>query len=73
MGSLVECVDCHKSISTRAEICPNCNSKDPHGIERRKEKFQMQMLIIAIIAAGVIGALWHFNIFDPIAFIKGQS
>lgn len=73
MRNLVSCVDCGNPLSPRAKECPKCNSQDPFGSERSKEQFQMAMLIVTALIALIMGGLWHFDIIDPVALIKGFS
>jgi RNA polymerase subunit RPABC4/transcription elongation factor Spt4 len=64
--ALRECVDCGKQLGYKADICPNCKSKDPYGSQREMEKLG---LIVAIIAIAIFGSSWYFFQLNPLQLL----
>lgn len=49
------CMHCHKVIDADASFCSGCQSTDPFGIKRRKDKWKLNLLLAGVM---VVMGLW---------------
>ncbi|EAV6568663.1 DUF2116 family Zn-ribbon domain-containing protein [Salmonella enterica] len=66
---LMKCVDCGKELSATAKECSQCCSTDPFGFARKKEKFEMTIVLIMFLLIFLFFVLWYFNILDPFSLL----
>lgn len=69
--NLRPCVDCEKMLSVTAKNCSQCGSVDPFGSKRLNDKIHLIFMVFVALALLTIGGLWHFDIFNPLEFLKG--
>lgn len=70
-GVLRPCVDCGNPLSVTAEVCNQCNSTDPFGRVRSKDRLQTTAVALLCLMLLVIEVLWHFDFVDPVALLNG--
>ena len=57
--ALVNCVECGKEVSDKAEQCPHCGRKDPNWKGISFKKRPIQAIYIWIVYLAVMGGLGY--------------
>ena len=71
-SKLRPCVDCRKLLSPTASSCGECNSTDPFGVRRAEQKFQLIMVIVALVAIVIVFGFWKLGGVTPIDLLNGR-
>lgn len=58
------CMHCHKVIDADASHCSGCQSTDPFGIRRRKEKWKLHCLLASVTVVMGLWCLFRLGFFE---------
>lgn len=58
------CMHCHKVIDADAKYCSGCQSNDPFGITRRKDRWKLRLLLASVMVLMGFWCIYRLGFLD---------
>ncbi|GEM_PF-2773574 len=58
------CMHCHKVIDADASYCSGCQSTDPFGIKRRKDRWKLRLLLASVMLLMGLWCIYRLGFLD---------